>query len=80
LRTLANKAGKSWLDISLTVKSSKLLQDDAGETVRPGLPASGVFLINPPFTLKAQLALALPQLVQTLKQDTHARHTLESGG
>jgi 23S rRNA (adenine2030-N6)-methyltransferase len=37
-------------------------------------------LINPPFTLKAQLALALPQLVQALKQDTHARHTLESGG
>ena len=80
LRTLANKAGKSWLDITLTVKSSKLLQDDAGETVRPGLPASGVFLINPPFTLKAQLALALPQLVHTLKQDTHSRHTLESGG
>ena len=80
LRTLANKAGKSWLDITLTVKSSKLTQDAAGDTVRPGLPASGVFLINPPFTLKAQLALALPQLVAALQQDRHASFTLDAGG
>lgn len=80
LKTLANKAGKSWLEATLTVKSSKLLQSDEGETIRPGLPASGMFLINPPFTLKAVLKDALPQLVAVLKQDQHATYTLESGG
>ncbi len=80
LKTLANKAGKSWLGATLTVKSSKLLQDDAGEVVRPGLPASGMFIINPPHTLKAALQLALPQMVALLRQDQHAAFTLESGG
>ena len=80
LKTLANKAGKSWLEATLTVKSSKLLQSDEGETIRPGLPASGMFLINPPFTLKAVLKDALPQLAAILKQDQHATYTLESGG
>jgi 23S rRNA (adenine2030-N6)-methyltransferase len=80
LKTLANKAGKSWLGATLTVKSSKLLQDSEGEIVRPGLPASGMFLINPPHTLKAALQLALPQLVEALKQDQHATFSLESGG
>ncbi|MBC7919111.1 MAG: 23S rRNA (adenine(2030)-N(6))-methyltransferase RlmJ [Rhodoferax sp.] len=80
LKTLANKAGKSWLHATLTVKSSKLLQDSEGEIVRPGLPASGMFLINPPHTLKALLKDALPQMVEALKQDAHATHTLESGG
>jgi 23S rRNA (adenine2030-N6)-methyltransferase len=80
LKTLANKSGKSWLGATLTVKSSKLLQDDAGEVVRPGLPASGMFIINPPHTLKAGLQKALPQMVELLKQDANAAFTLESGG
>ena len=80
LKTLANKAGKSWLEATLTVKSSKLQQSDEGETIRPGLPASGMFLINPPFTLKAVLKDALPQMAAILKQDQHATYTLESGG
>jgi len=80
LKTLANKAGKSWLGATLTVKSSKLLQDGAGEVIRPGLPASGMFIINPPHTLKAALQLALPQMVALLKQDQNAAFTLESGG
>ena len=80
LKTLAVKAGKSWLNAVLTVKSSKLLTDDAGEVVRPGLPASGMFVINPPHTLKAQLQLALPQMVALLGQDRNAGFTLDSGG
>jgi 23S rRNA (adenine2030-N6)-methyltransferase len=80
LKTLANKAGKSWLHATLTVKSSKLLQDKEGEVVRPGLPASGMFLINPPHTLKSALQAALPQLVTLLQQDQHATFSLESGG
>jgi 23S rRNA (adenine2030-N6)-methyltransferase len=80
LKTLANKAGKSWLGATLTVKSSKLTQDAEGEVVRPGLPASGMFIINPPHTLKAALKDAMPQMVEALKQDQHATFTLESGG
>ena len=80
LKTLANRTGKAWLSTSLTVKSSKLTQDSEGEVIRPGLPASGMFVINPPHTLKAALKLALPQMVERLAQDQHAAFTLESGG
>jgi len=81
LKTLATKAGKSWLHATLTVKSSKITTDaSTGATQRPGLPASGMFLINPPFTLKAQLAEALPQLAARLAQDRNAGSSLEAGG
>jgi 23S rRNA (adenine2030-N6)-methyltransferase len=77
---MATKAGKSWLHATLTVKSSKITTDASGETHRPGLPASGMFLINPPYTLKPLLAAALPQLVERLAQDRHAAFSLDSGG
>jgi 23S rRNA (adenine2030-N6)-methyltransferase len=80
LKTLAAKMGKPWLGATLTVKSSKLTQDSAGEVVRPGLPASGMFVINPPHTLKAALQVALPQLAKLLGQDQHASSTLEAAG
>mgnify|MGYP000609001816 FL=1 len=73
LKTLATKAGKSWLHATLTVKSNKTSE-------RGGLPASGMFLINPPFNLKDQLKPAMPQLVKLLGQDSNAGFTLESGG
>jgi 23S rRNA (adenine2030-N6)-methyltransferase len=80
LKTLAVKAGRSWLHATLTVKSSKLTTDAEGEVVRPGLPASGMFIINPPHTLKADLNAALPQMVALLGQDRNAGFTLEHGG
>ncbi|MBT2334297.1 23S rRNA (adenine(2030)-N(6))-methyltransferase RlmJ [Variovorax paradoxus] len=80
LKTLATKAGKPWLHATLTVKSSKLTTTPTGETQRPGLPASGMFLINPPYTLKPLLAAALPQLVERLAQDRNAAFSLDSGG
>lgn len=73
LKTMATKAGKSWLHATLTVKSNKTSE-------RGGLPASGMFLINPPFNLKEQLKPAMPQLVKLLGQDSNAGFTLESGG
>lgn len=78
LKTLANKAHKSWLSATLSVKSSKLLHDEMGNTIRPGLPASGMFIINPPHTLKAALAQALPQMLALLRQDPHAAFALNS--
>lgn len=81
LKTLAVKSGRSWLHATLTVKSSKLTTDTAsGEVIRPGLPASGMFIINPPHTLKAELNAALPQMVALLGQDRNAGFTLEHGG
>ena len=80
LKTLAVKAGRSWLNAALTVKSSKLTTDASGEVIRPGLPASGMFVINPPHTLKAELQAALPQMVALLGQDRNAGFTLEHGG
>jgi 23S rRNA (adenine2030-N6)-methyltransferase len=85
LKTLANQAQKPWLHATLTIKSGKqsvvpsgLL--DGAKPQRPGLPGSGVFIIQPPYTLKAQLQEALPQLVSLLGQDRSAAFTLESGG
>ncbi|MDP9892717.1 23S rRNA (adenine2030-N6)-methyltransferase [Variovorax boronicumulans] len=80
LKTMATKAGKPWLHATLTVKSSKLTATPTGETKRPGLPASGMFLINPPYTLKPLLAAALPQLAEKLAQDRNATFSLDSGG
>ena len=81
LKTLATKAGKPWLNAALTVKSGRVETSDAALSGgrRPGLPASGMFLVNPPWTLKEQLAEALPQLVTLLGQDKSAAFTLESG-
>ena len=73
LKTMTTKAGRSWLHVELTVKSNKTSE-------RGGLPASGMFLINPPFNLKEQLKPAMPQLVKLLGQDENAAFTLESGG
>lgn len=85
LKTLATKAGKPWLHATLAIKSGKpvLATDKVGldlKAPRPGLTASGMFIVNPPFSLKPALAEALPQLVTLLGQDKAARHTLESAG
>ncbi|MEY2658401.1 MAG: hypothetical protein RLZZ395_2143, partial [Pseudomonadota bacterium] len=85
LRTLTQQAGKSWLHATLTVKSGKAstlpvsLHGDT-KVQRPGLPASGIFLINPPYTLAKTLRPALEQLVQLLRQDRHAACLVEAGG
>ncbi|MET1115613.1 MAG: 23S rRNA (adenine(2030)-N(6))-methyltransferase RlmJ [Comamonas sp.] len=73
LKTMAVKAGKGWLHVTLTVKSNKTSE-------RGGLPASGMFIVSPPFQLKELLKPAMPQLVKLLGQDGNATFTLESGG
>ncbi len=81
LKALAQQAGKDWLLATLRVKSGKV---STGASVpgqapaRPGLVASGVFLINPPYTLKGALKEALPQMVQALGQDPQSGFSLES--
>jgi 23S rRNA (adenine2030-N6)-methyltransferase len=82
LKTLATKAGKPWLHATLTVKSSgkPTLGAEATGKTRPGLPASGMFIINPPHPLKAALQAALPQMASLLAQDRHAAWSLDTGG
>jgi len=81
LKTLARQAAKPWLHAVLNIGQGPEM---AGVTLpgeqapRPGLTASGVFLINPPHTLKAGLAEALPQLKKLLGRDRRASFTLES--
>jgi 23S rRNA (adenine2030-N6)-methyltransferase len=77
LKTLANAAGKPWLHATLSIG-----QPDRAPASphNAGLAASGVFLVNPPHTLKPALAEALPQLVQVLGRGRGQGHDLESGG
>jgi 23S rRNA (adenine2030-N6)-methyltransferase len=81
LKTLANQAQKPWLQAELSIGASpEKANTELGERKRPGLEASGMFLINPPHTLKAQLAEALPQLLAVLGRGRGKAYTLESGG
>lgn len=57
----------NWLRAELVVAG-------AGEH---GMYGSGVFVINPPWTLEAALADALPRLVTLLGRDRHAGYALE---
>lgn len=79
LKTLAQRAERPWLHATLTIKSSKIHQDEHGADIRPGLPASGMFIINPPHTLKDALKDTLPYLAKVLGQDGNAASSLDSG-
>ena len=80
LKTLANKLGKPWLHATLCIKSGKTTVDAEGQTQRPGLSASGLFVINPPYTLKTALKPALEDMVRLLGLDRNAAYSLESAG
>ncbi|MER1967269.1 23S rRNA (adenine(2030)-N(6))-methyltransferase RlmJ [Castellaniella sp. GW247-6E4] len=60
-----------WVHASLTVR--KPAADGLG------LHGSGMFVINPPWTLYEELQAAMPWLRDRLAQDEHARHTLTRG-
>lgn len=83
LKTLANQAHKPWLHATLAIgqreePTQARTPDQAPR--RPGLTASGMFIVNPPHTLKPALATALPQLLQVLGRGRGQGQTLESGG
>ena len=59
LKTLAQQAGRGWLHATLNVGAAV---DGAA------LSASGMFVVNPPHTLKASLDDALPQVLQALRE------------
>jgi 23S rRNA (adenine2030-N6)-methyltransferase len=69
-RLMAEFPQLDWLHATLRVKAAA--RDGLG------LYGSGMFVINQPFTLYDRLEQALPWLVETIGQDTHAAYTLEA--
>ncbi len=76
LKTIATAAGKPWLHATLNVGRSVKV----GPKEHPGLSASGIFVINPPHTLKDKLSLALPLVKALLSKGRGAGFVVESGG
>lgn len=69
LRSAANAAGVEWLDVSLQVYKPV--------TGEPGMHGSGLFIVNPPWTLEAELRECLPVLAERLAQGSQASFKLE---
>ena len=63
-------APSHWLHATLSVR--------APATKGRGMHGSGMFVINPPWTLEAALNQALPFLVGTLALDDHAAWHIET--
>jgi len=67
---LQRLAPASWFDVRLQVK--------APSPGGLGLHGSGMFVVNPPWRLAADLRAAMPALLEALRQDGDARYSLES--
>ncbi|MGY8905406.1 MAG: 23S rRNA (adenine(2030)-N(6))-methyltransferase RlmJ [Burkholderiales bacterium] len=83
LKTLATQAGKSWLQATLHIGQRPGMQEvvmPGEQQRRGGMTASGIFLINPPHTLKAQLQAALPDVLKLLGRGTGQAWAVEAGG
>ena len=80
LKTLAQQAHKPWLNASLAIGQEDDRPAVPGEERRHGLLASGLFVINPPHTLKPALQAALPQLLHALGRGRGKGQVLESAG
>lgn len=78
LKALGNQVRKPWLHATLSIGQE---EQAPGAPKRPaGLRASGIFVINPPHTLKAALQAALPQLLSALGRGRGKGQVVESGG
>lgn len=62
---------KDWLNVSLSIGTP--------EPDGFGLKSSGMFVLNPPWTLEPMLRELMPFLTQALAQDSGARFVIESG-
>ena len=66
---LKSAAGKNWLHVALSVRAP------AKDGI--GMHGSGMFVVNPPWTLHEILRKTLPYLVSALGQDAGAKFVLE---
>jgi 23S rRNA (adenine2030-N6)-methyltransferase len=69
---LKRGAQSDWLQVTLSVGA-------AADADGRGLNASGMFILNPPWTLEATLRECLPWLTEILERDHTAQYTLASG-
>jgi len=70
--SLKRVPAKSWLNVSLTVHTPA--------ATGFGMHGSGMFVLNPPWTLMATLKTVMPYLVKVLGQDAGATFNLEAHG
>jgi len=68
---LKRLGAKSWLNVTLAIHGPA----PGGF----GLHNSGMFILNPPWTLEAQLKEVMPYLIEVLGEDDSAEYFLESG-
>jgi 23S rRNA (adenine2030-N6)-methyltransferase len=88
LRTLAQQASKPWLQAVLRIgqapspEPTGMAPDGSLRAGPPrrGMSASGLFVINPPHTLREELNNALPYLAQRMGRGRGQGFTLEAGG
>jgi len=80
LKTLATQAGRPWLQATLAIGQDEQRNVPGEPGQGQGLTASGMFVINPPHSLKAGMATALPQMLQILGRGRGQGQTLDSGG
>ena len=73
LKTMCTQLKKPWLHATLAIGRASGGDDT-------GLSASGMFLINPPYTLKPLLNEALPIVAKALARGPGQAWTVESGG
>jgi 23S rRNA (adenine2030-N6)-methyltransferase len=73
LKLLCQPINKPWLHATLAIGR-------ANNTDDKGLSASGMFVVNPPHTLKGQLQAALAELEQILGRGPGQGFSVESGG
>ena len=83
LKTMSTRLQRSWVQAELNVGltptegvSTQVAQGRAQTSMR----ASGMHIINPPFTLAAQLREALPWVTKALREPTGSGWTVEHGG
>ena len=90
LKVLAQQAKKSWLHATLNIGMGEEDEAKAAPEIgpdgrplrakRPGLRESGMFIINPPHTLKASLNAALPQVLAELGRGRGKGFAVDAGG
>ncbi len=68
---LKRVAQSDWLNVSLSI--------GLPSSEERGLHTSGMFIINPPWTLEATLKQTLPWLTQALARDSTAHFTVQTG-
>ncbi|HEX5806000.1 MAG TPA: 23S rRNA (adenine(2030)-N(6))-methyltransferase RlmJ [Macromonas sp.] len=83
LKTMSTRLQRPWvqaeLNVGLTPTSGTSTQVAQGRS-HTAMRASGMHIINPPFTLAAQLREALPWVTEALRDTTGSGWTVEHGG